>query len=251
MSMQLCLVNNNPISTLLITPDGDPLFSIETAPTPYGDISPYAPSVPRAKAPTSTTRIKRLERYHMSTGHTETEIGVIEYQGIGQGCLLQLSKDNRALVIPPHYDISRTIDSEENTDIDAKEEERIENSWEFSTSDSERLTWKMFAHTPVLLSSSNAIMPVARYGRAKVGIVSRSRRAFLEIFPAGLAIIDLIVVTFVAFMKQRILIDSAEPGPSNPSQAAHTSLSNLTAETTQSESVFEATQAHTFSTPPR
>ncbi len=124
MSMQLCLVNNNPISTLLITPDGDPLFSVETAPAPHAEINPHIPSVPRAKAPTSTTRIKRLERYHLSTGHTETEIGVIEYQGAEEGCLLHLSMDNRALAIPPHSDASRTI--EENTCTDVAEEEYVE-----------------------------------------------------------------------------------------------------------------------------
>ena len=92
-------------------------------------------------------------------------------------------------------------------------------------------------------------MPVARYRRAKVGIVSRSRRAFLEIFPAGLAIIDLIVVTFVAFMKQRILIDRAESEFSSPSTAAHNSLPNLMAETAES-SAFGHAHVHTFSTPP-
>lgn len=60
----------------------------------------------------------------MSTGHTETEIGVIEYQGTEKGCHLQLSKDNHTLVIPPHCDTSRTI--EENTRTDKIEEEHIE-----------------------------------------------------------------------------------------------------------------------------
>jgi hypothetical protein len=53
------------------------------------------------------------------------------------------------------------------------------------------------------------MIPLARFRRAKIGIVSRSRRAFLEILPAGINLIDLIVVTFVAFMKQRVMIEEA------------------------------------------
>ena len=49
---------------------------------------------------------------------------------------------------------------------------------------------------------------LARYRRPKLGIVSRSRRAFIEILPAGLDIIDFIVVTFVSFMKQHLTIEN-------------------------------------------
>jgi len=55
----------------------------------------------------------------------------------------------------------------------------------------------------------NGFTPLARYHCAKIGIVSRSRRAFLEILPAGIEIIDLIVVTFVAFIKQCVLIEGS------------------------------------------
>lgn len=57
-----------------------------------------------------------------------------------------------------------------------------------------------------LTLGDNPFMPLARYRRAKLGIVSRGRRAFLEILPAGLGILDLIVVTFVGFMRQRIMV---------------------------------------------
>jgi hypothetical protein len=52
--------------------------------------------------------------------------------------------------------------------------------------------------------NDNSQTPLARYRRAKLGIVSRSRKAFLEIFPAGLNVIDLIVVTFVSFSKEAL-----------------------------------------------
>ncbi|KAG6843575.1 hypothetical protein H0H93_000610, partial [Arthromyces matolae] len=59
----------------------------------------------------------------------------------------------------------------------------------------------------ILDDNSNTLL--ARYRRAKLGIVSRPRKSFIEITPAGIAIVDLIVVTFVAFMKQRFIIDYA------------------------------------------
>lgn len=57
----------------------------------------------------------------------------------------------------------------------------------------------------ILNDNSNTLL--ARYRRAKLGIVSRSRKAFLEVLPAGLSVIDLIVVTFVSFMRQRVTIE--------------------------------------------
>jgi hypothetical protein len=44
-----------------------------------------------------------------------------------------------------------------------------------------------------LLLNDNSSTPIARYRRAKLGIVSRSRRAFLEIFPAGVNLVDFCV----------------------------------------------------------
>lgn len=93
--MQLCLVNNDPISTLLITPEGEALFSIETPPLPFS-----SSDAPRQRS--SITTIKRMERFHRSTGHTETEIGTIEYTGPLKGTHLQLCEDNLHLDIPPH-----------------------------------------------------------------------------------------------------------------------------------------------------
>ncbi|KAF8179665.1 hypothetical protein BJ912DRAFT_1062764 [Pholiota molesta] len=212
MSMQLCLVNNDPTSTTLVTPDGVPLFSIETPPMPHSLIDVHVPSPPRHRPTTATTIIKRLERYHMSTGHVETEIGIIEYLGQPKGCHLQLSAVNHSLDIPPHRTMLRNREMLEDIRGES-EEEAVDNSWEFTYPDSEeRYKWHLFAHIPVMISESpgNSLVPIARYRRAKLGIVSRSRRAFLEIFPAGLNVIDLIVVTFVAFMKQRVLIDNPE-----------------------------------------
>ena len=66
--------------------------------------------------------------------------------------------------------------------------------------------------TQLILAEPTTLVPLARYRRAKIGIVSRPRRAFLEILPAGVGIIDFIVVTFVAFMKQRMGIEDGPPG---------------------------------------
>lgn len=64
--------------------------------------------------------------------------------------------------------------------------------------------------TQLIILAEPSLIPLARYRRAKIGIVSRPRRAFLEILPAGVGIIDFIVVTFVAFMKQRVGIEDGQ-----------------------------------------
>ena len=64
-----------------------------------------------------------------------------------------------------------------------------------------------------LLLNDNSSTPIARYRHAKLGIVSRSRRAFLEIFSPGVNIVDLVVVTFVSFAKHTFTIEP-EPTPS-------------------------------------
>jgi len=56
--------------------------------------------------------------------------------------------------------------------------------------------------------NDNSLTPIARYRRAKLGIVSRSRRAFLEILPAGVNIVDFVVVTFVSFAKYALPIQT-------------------------------------------
>lgn len=126
--MQLCLVNNDPISTLLITPDGEPLFAIETPtlPDPNPQISAPQPrpshsaSAPRQRS--SVTTIKRLERYHRSTGHVETEIGTIEYTGPVKGTHLQLCEDNLQLDIPPLHKRA-IVDNPSCNDEDEDEDE--------------------------------------------------------------------------------------------------------------------------------
>lgn len=114
--MQLCLVNNDPTSTLLITPDGEPLFSIETPLLQRSEIEELMVPVPRRRKSPITT-IKRLERYHRSTGQVETEIGVVEYCGSQNGTQLQLCEINHALAITARaavVGITEHRDSEEN-----------------------------------------------------------------------------------------------------------------------------------------
>ncbi|KDR82124.1 hypothetical protein GALMADRAFT_135488 [Galerina marginata CBS 339.88] len=205
--MQLCLVNNDPTATLLVTPDGDPLYSIETPPLSHPSTNPLAPSLPRKKS--ATTTIKRLERFHRSVGHLESEIGVVEYRGPETGTHLQLCVENHTLAIPPRKAATRTIANSPAEDDENNEQEEI--SWGFKGPDSRPYKWQMFVHSPVLLLDDNSFTPLARYRRAKLGIVSRSRRAFLEILPAGINLIDFIVVTFVGFMKQRVLVEGVAP----------------------------------------
>ena len=90
--MRLCLVNNDPTSTLLLSPEGEPLYSIETPPRPHltiiddGQTKAHSrPEYDRPASATMPTVVKRLNRVQMSIGHVETEIAMIEYSGRGKG----------------------------------------------------------------------------------------------------------------------------------------------------------------------
>lgn len=99
----------------------------------------------------------------------------------------------------------RLLDSESPIEIvvvsSAEETGSVDRPWTFNGPDNRPYTWQIMFHSPVLFVSGNAPIPLARYRQAKLGIISRSRRAFLEIFPAGINVIDFIVVTFVSYAK--------------------------------------------------
>ncbi|KAH9483475.1 hypothetical protein JR316_0002943 [Psilocybe cubensis] len=236
--MHLCLVNNDPTSTLLITPDGEPLFSIETPLLHSPEIElEKVMAAPARRQKSPITQIKRIERYQRSAGHVETQIGVVEYCGKGNGTKLQLCMENHALAIT-----ARTMLGIEGAgDFGEQTDEEDENFWEFTGPDSKQYRWQIFVHSPVLLLADNSFTPLARYRRAKLGIVSRSRRAFLEILPAGINLIDLIVVTFVGFMKQRVMVEGgAAPHVQDTDANLTSSTPNLQADK-QSMSSHERT----------
>jgi len=174
--MELCLVNNDPTKTLLVSSDGKPLYNIQT------------PSGPSA----ATTTVRRLQA---STGKVEYEVGQVEYHA-SHGTKLSLchGTENLQLVLYPNAPGNQ------------------ETSWLFIGPDGRPYKWQIFIHYPVLLLNDMSQTPIARYRRAKIGIVSRSRRAFLEVFPAGINMLDLVVVTFVSFMKHHIPISNCESG---------------------------------------
>ncbi|KAG1778367.1 hypothetical protein EV702DRAFT_968160 [Suillus placidus] len=112
----------------------------------------------------------------------------------------------------------RLLDSESPIEIvisGAEETEDVDRPWTFHGPDDKPYTWQIMFRSPVLFVSGNASIPLARYRRAKLGIISRSRRAFLEIFPAGINVIDFIVVTFVSYAKHHWLDEPHHE--SNPS----------------------------------
>ncbi|KII89446.1 hypothetical protein PLICRDRAFT_608451 [Plicaturopsis crispa FD-325 SS-3] len=163
--MELCLRDNDPTQTLLITPDGRPLYKIET---------------PGQRA---VTIVRRLEHNAAeSIGRVACEIGKIE--PAVRGARLCLCEANTELHIGPEGN------------------GQVEQSWAFRGPDGRPYKWQIFIQYPVLLLDDNSQTPIARYKRAKLGIISRSRRASLEVLPAGINIIDLIVVTFVSFVRQ-------------------------------------------------
>lgn len=64
-----------------------------------------------------------------------------------------------------------------------------------------------------LVRNDNSFTPIARYRRAKIGIVSRSRRASLEILPAGVNIVDFVVATFVSFARHTLTVKEPSHSP--------------------------------------
>ncbi|ESK84855.1 hypothetical protein Moror_14949 [Moniliophthora roreri MCA 2997] len=179
--MELSLVNNNPAHTLLITQDGVPAYSIQTS---QDGASSHQETILK------TTKVTRLER--RSSGRTETEVGQILYFGIDRLRLsLQCNGREEFKLEVLNLQGDSSVDLGSNS------------SWSFTGPDDKPYKWQLFIQYPVLFLDDNSQTPIARYRRAKLGIVSRSRRPFLEIFPAGINCIDLIVATFVSYMIQR------------------------------------------------
>jgi len=179
--MELYLANNDPTRTVLINDIG-PLYVIDTP-------------LPHLKAGNTTT-IRRFETHSGSSGHVQTEIGKVDYQETRLSLTDQVGKE---LVIQPGIGLE------------------LQTPWSFTGPDGRPYKWQVFIHYPVLMLDDNSHTPLARYRRAKLGIISRSRRAFLEIFPAGLLAIDMVVVTFVSYMKQSMRVES----PSTALGGAH------------------------------
>ncbi|KAG0701594.1 hypothetical protein DFH29DRAFT_806119 [Suillus ampliporus] len=160
-----------------------------------------------------------------------TPDGIIMYQvntTLGQTTTIsrfenhpQLLSTGRVSCVVGEVDTGRLklLDSESPIEVvmvsGAEDTENVDRPWTFNGPDGKPYTWQIMFRSPVLFVSGNALVPLARYRHAKLGIISRSRRAFLEIFPAGINVIDLIVVTFVSYAKHHWLDEPRhEPTPS-------------------------------------
>ncbi|CAA7260989.1 unnamed protein product [Cyclocybe aegerita] len=203
--MQLCLVDNDPTATLLVSSDGEPMYAIETPPLPHATYD----SLPARRRPkSSTTTVKRLSRYHQVSGPVEKAVGVVEYLGEGEGTCMQLctDSDEHEMKIGPCRS-ARAIEDmpvgEEKREGDQDNSE--ENSWVFMGPDSRKYKWQLFLYSPV--SYPTGTIPPCQT-RDRVAFTTRLPR----ILPLGLNILDLIIVTFVAFMKQRVLVDGGQIG---------------------------------------
>ncbi|KAG2131265.1 uncharacterized protein EDB93DRAFT_1178781 [Suillus bovinus] len=176
--MELCLRHNDPTQTLLMTQDGIVMYQVNTA---VGQ----------------TTTISRFENHAqlLSTGRVSCVVGEVDSSRL------------------------RLLDGESPIEIamvsGVEETENFDRPWNFNGPDDKPYTWQILFRSPVLFVSGTAPIPLARYRQAKIGIISRSRRAFLEIFPAGINVIDFIVVTFVSYAKHHWLDEPHHE--SNPS----------------------------------
>jgi hypothetical protein len=77
-------------------------------------------------------------------------------------------------------------------------------TWSFKGPDDRPYKWISLASNPVLIHDIQPPTPIACFRPAKLGIVSRSRRGFLEILPPGLDKEDWIVVTFVGYFRMKM-----------------------------------------------
>ncbi|EAU81793.1 hypothetical protein CC1G_10396 [Coprinopsis cinerea okayama7 len=248
--LQLYLVNNDPSATVLMSPSGQPLYAIRTrkastsssksSTSTSGSSSPGSQlSLLDTLEQTGTTTIYRLDNLSPSRGQVETEVGIITPHALHKGA----SAISLCLEGDYHIDIgtqrvqvveegkSECLTPVTDSEPDVRALEVHENSWAFVGPDSRKYVWQMFVQSPILVLADSTMMPLARYRRAKLGIVSRSRKASLEIMPEGLAVMDMIVVTFVAFMKYRV-------------PAELHSLQMLANETTRHHSFFSGETVH-------
>ncbi|KIJ92577.1 hypothetical protein K443DRAFT_113354 [Laccaria amethystina LaAM-08-1] len=73
----------------------------------------------------------------------------------------------------------------------------------FTGPDGIEYRWKLGVHVPELCLNDSIDTPVARYHRSSLGILSPAHAAYLEVFPIGEHMVDLIVVTFVYIERLR------------------------------------------------
>ncbi|KAL1706292.1 hypothetical protein EV121DRAFT_269266 [Schizophyllum commune] len=171
--MELFLRDNDPTRTRLINADGLILYSIATP--------------CHLKGKRARTTVSKLNQKLLDMGEPLT-IGTIDYpRADADEVDVRFSID----YAPPDYSVAvRPVEGERTQPPE----------WAFTGPDNRPYKWQIFMH-PFFFLNDNSKTPIARYRSAKLGIVSRSRRASLEILPAGINLIDLIVVSFVAFMK--------------------------------------------------
>ena len=130
--MQLYLVNNDPTSTLLITGDGIPMFSIKTPKptepdeshdTRNGDLEPGSEIAQRQGKNSDTTTILRLESHYRCTGKLEVAIGLVVYEGSSVGTRVKISEDDIEIEIPPYHRMTRAINSSLEHEYDSGSDE--------------------------------------------------------------------------------------------------------------------------------
>ncbi|KAH6899244.1 hypothetical protein BKA70DRAFT_1314803 [Coprinopsis sp. MPI-PUGE-AT-0042] len=223
-TLQLFLINNDPLATAFMTSTGQLMYSAKTprernAGPSNDSLSLDSLSLDQSRhiAPSTSsapTRIYRLAgAVSQSRGHVETEVGMIEPPGddnkvatvnmyleqcfqlkLGEGELKSLDSSTGVSI----------ADAEQSLADSSSQMTLHKDSWGFMGPDEKKYIWQMFVKSPILVLADRSFVPLARYRRAKVGIVSRARKGFLEILPEGLPVVDMIIVTFVAFMKHRV-----------------------------------------------
>ncbi|KAF5348392.1 hypothetical protein D9758_010915 [Tetrapyrgos nigripes] len=181
---------------------------------------------------TKITTVTRLERHGgRSAGRAQIEIGQLTYHNNRKAlrrdgvelCLME-EKNGYRMMLNSSVAVPQVQEgSGENHGLGSEQENgktRIAESgsfsWSFTGPDKKSYKWQIFLQYPVLILDDTTQTPLARYRQAQLGIISRqSRRAFLEIFPAGIYCSDMIVVTFISFMVYQFPPSTNDDDPEN------------------------------------
>jgi hypothetical protein len=177
--MQLFFTNDSPLNTSLITETGETVYKIDT---PQSD----------------STRTTTISRVVPQNGQNQLAI-----DGGSSGKFTAVAQ-----IEWPDFSPSTTvrIGGEE---IPMKKYLRNEGlgifgkSRVFTAPDGRDYRWTVTLGRPKLdLKHSGPKVKVARYHRGSIGIVTERTHAALEILPAGIPIVDAVVMTFIYLEKE-------------------------------------------------
>jgi len=173
--MELIFSHNNPINTVLRTPEGQVLYKIETPGTDV--VLPGKSTTIRRVVPNESDSASKVDMQD-----TFCELAVIEWH---------LTESSKLRYNGKEVDISEFMPAEGSLGLVGRP--RV-----FQASDGGSYKWSLgMVQVPVLKTNDGSNITIAQFHRQQFGFIGKASHASLEILPGGEHIRDLIVVTFV------------------------------------------------------